>query len=188
MTRLQKLPVLLGLAAVFACLVWLAIDRPAAVPSPVENPIQSPESHEEGVRALADPSRRAPVGVSGFAVRVLDAITGNAVSAARISYVTETGVDEIEALTDAQGIAALSAGAMSSREVRATGYLPALEELALEDGSEILLEPAATLELHFVSDDGAPVSGIEALLLPPLVEGPDWDSGHPAFGCFQTAF
>ena len=113
----------------------------------------------------------------GIPVRVRDAGTGRPL-AAEVSWRATAGAGELLVYTGEGGVAWLPDWVSSAGDGRlraaAAGYLASRTAGTVPAGGlDVVLIPAAELELRFRDVDGQPVEGVVARLLPPVVEGPE---------------
>ena len=184
--RTKKLTLYASVALVLTIctLVVRSKSRHATVPSPsvgTSETVLGSSQESESVRQPAvgvSRADRAVIEAVSVQVGVTDASTHKALPDARVEC-TSVGVEPASSSTywtAADGTTLIPLEGRWRIRIERAGYSPDEREFQL-DGSEISiqLEPAATLELTFRGPDGAPRSGVEVVLLPPLETGPPWD-------------
>lgn len=131
---------------------------------------------------VAVPAESAPCSLTWSVVSDADS---RPLAGARLTVV-HPGFDARSVLANADGVAHLALDGVTEASrlspshaalvVTQPGYLAMRFEGALPpSGSVIRLEPSGSVEVVVVTARGEPVVGFEVALLPPVLDGPEWD-------------
>ncbi len=169
-----------GLAAILAAAVSVCLwPRPPSELSGNDDSVEPPQSAH--VRTWEPPHPAAPAPGEGVPVRVHAGDASLPIADCRVSFTRHDTGETGERITHSEGVVFLPAPGRYALRARAGGFVrtSGWHDVGVE-GVTLRLARAGDLTLRFVDERGGPVAGIEAVLLPPIAEGCDWDDSWKA--------